>query len=310
MHARLVPARTGFRLPRQGLLFLAVPDGAISEMASRVARMNPPAALAVVHLSGALGLDALIALEGNPRGSFHPLQSFPTPREPEAFRGITVAVDASTTALRRRLARLARELGAKPKHVTGRERVLYHAAAVYASNFVDVVLYEAVRMLGTIGWTEAEATRALMPLVDGAVANVRKRGVVGALTGPIRRGDAETVARHLEALRNLDAAIRPGRSAAGPPSPASGEGKAGPPSPASGEGKAGPPSPASGEGKAADLPGKRGGEALPSSEGLYRMLALVALGIATEAGLDPAAARRTRRALTRDVAATRRRGRR
>jgi len=310
LHARLVPARTGFRLPRQGLLFLAVPDGAISEMASRVARMNPPAALAVVHLSGALGLDALIALEGNPRGSFHPLQSFPTPREPEAFRGITVAVDASTTALRRRLARLARELGAKPKHVTGRERVLYHAAAVYASNFVDVVLYEAVRMLGTIGWTEAEATRALMPLVDGAVANVRKRGVVGALTGPIRRGDAETVARHLEALRNLDAAIRPGRSAAGPPSPASGEGKAGPPSPASGEGKAGPPSPASGEGKAADLPGKRGGEALPSSEGLYRMLALVALGIATEAGLDPAAARRTRRALTRDVAATRRRGRR
>src|SRR5947199_3738619 len=132
LHARLVPARTGFRLPGPGLLFLAVPDGAVSEMATRVARMNPPAELAVVHLSGALGLDALIALEGNPLGSFHPLQSFPTPREPEAFRGITVAVDASTTALRRRLARLARELGAKPKHVTGRERVLYHAAAVYA----------------------------------------------------------------------------------------------------------------------------------------------------------------------------------
>src|SRR5256714_4553515 len=243
LHARLVPARTGFRLPRQGLLFLAVPDGAISEMASRVARMNPPAALAEVHLSGALGLDALIALEGNPRGSFHPLQSFPTPREPEAFRGITVAVDASTTALRRRLARLARELGAQPKHVTGRERVLYHAAAVYASNFVDVVLSEAVRMLGAIGWTEAEATRALMPLVDGAVANVRRRGVVGALTGPIRRGDADTVRRHLAAVDNPD---------------------------------------------------------------LYRMLALVALGIAIEAGLDPAAARRTRRALTRDVAATRR----
>jgi len=294
LHARLVPARTGFRLPRPGLLFLAVPDGAVSEMATRVARMNPPAELAVVHLSGALGLDALIALEGNPRGSFHPLQSFPTPRGPEAFRGITVAVDASTTALRRRLARLARELGAKPKHVTGRERVLYHAAAVYASNFVDVVLSEAVRVLGTTGWTEAEAKRALMPLVDGAVANVRKRGVVGALTGPIRRGDADTVRRHLEALRNLDAPIRPGRFAAGPPSPASGEGKA-----ADLRGKRG----------GTDL-GKRGRTDLPSSEGLYRMLGLVALGIATEAGLDPAAARRTRRALTRDVAATRRRGRR
>src|SRR5207248_10004208 len=121
LDARLAPARTGFRLPRQGLLFLAVPDGAVREMAERVARMNPPADLAVVHLSGALGLDALIALEGYPSGSFHPLQSFPTPRGPEAFRGITVAVDANTIDLRRRLARLARELGAKPKHVTGRE---------------------------------------------------------------------------------------------------------------------------------------------------------------------------------------------
>ena len=241
-------------------------------MATRVARMNPPAELAVVHLSGALGLDALIALEGNPRGSFHPLQSFPTPRGPEAFRGITVAVDATTPTLTRQLRRLARAIGAKPKHVGEQSRVVYHAAAVYASNFVDVVVAEAVRLLEQTGWSDEEATRALMPLVEGAVANIRRRGVVGALTGPIRRGDAETVRRHLAALRDLDPPTR--------------------------------------RPTAADLPGKRGGTSLPSSEGLYRMLALVALGIATEAGLDPAAARRTRRALTRDVAATRRRGRR
>ncbi len=225
------------------MLFLAVPDGAVSGMATRIARMQPPPDLAIVHLSGALGLDALVALHDNPRGSFHPLQSFPMPRDPSAFGGITVAVDASTPALRRRLAGLARRLGARPKHVQDRERVLYHAAAVYASNFVDVVIAEAVRLLEGIGWTEAEATRALMPLVDGAVASIRKRGVVGALTGPIRRGDADTVKRHLAAVNNRD---------------------------------------------------------------LYRMLGLVALGIASEAGLDRAAARRTRRALTRDVAATRR----
>ena len=225
------------------MLFLAVPDGAVREMATRIARMQPPPDLAIVHLSGALGLHALAALRDNPRGSFHPLQSFPMPRDPSAFGGITVAVDASTPSLRRRLAGLARGLGARPKHVKDRERVLYHAAAVYASNFVDVVIAEAVRLLEGIGWTEADATRALMPLVDGAVANIRKRGVVGALTGPIRRGDPETVRRHLAAVDNQD---------------------------------------------------------------LYRMLALVALGIASEAGLDPVAARRTRRALTRDVAATRR----
>jgi len=212
-------------------------------MAARVALMGPPAHLAIVHLSGALGLDALEELSDNPRGSFHPLQSFPAPRDPSAFRGIVVAVDATTPALRRRLARLARELGARPKHVGDGQRVRYHAAAVFASNFVDVVIAEAVRLLEEIGWSEDEATRALLPLVDGAVANIRKRGTVGALTGPIRRGDAQTVSRHLEAVDNPD---------------------------------------------------------------LYRMLGLVALELAQEAGLEPAAAERTKRALTRDVAATRR----
>jgi predicted short-subunit dehydrogenase-like oxidoreductase (DUF2520 family) len=216
-------------------------------MAARIARLNPPRSLAIVHCSGALGLDALSALDASPRGSFHPLQSFPEPREPSAFRGITVAVDATTPALARRLAALARGIGARPRRVGDDERVAYHAAAVFASNFVDVVIAEAVGLLERIGWTEKESLDALMPLVEGAVSNIRRRGPVKAMTGPIRRGDAETVSRHLAVMDNVD---------------------------------------------------------------LYRMLALVALEIAQEAGLDPAAAERTRRALTRNVAATQRRGRR
>jgi len=235
------------KLPSSGTVVIAVPDNAVAAVAARLAKLGPGRMLRFVHVSGALGLDALEALGHNPIGSFHPLQSFPAPRPPSAFRDITIAVDATTPALRRRLSVLARKLGGHPKHVGDSERVLYHAAAVYASNFLDVVVAEAVRTLTTIGWSEAEATKALLPLVEGAVANIRKRGAVRALTGPIRRGDAGTVTRHLSAVDNPD---------------------------------------------------------------LYRMLALVALGIAKEAGLDPAAAERTRRALTRDVAATRRRGRR
>ena len=242
-----MPGRAGFRLPPAGLLFLAVPDAAVRDMARRIARMEPPPELSVVHVSGALGLDALDALKQNPRGSFHPLQSFPTARDPTAFGGITVAIDATTPALRKRLEGLARQLGARPRHVGDSERVRYHAAAVFASNFVDVVIAEAVALLRSAGWTEAAAMEALMPLVEGAVENIRRRGPVRALTGPIRRGDADTVERHLKVMND---------------------------------------------------------------PGLYRMLALAALQIAIKAGLDPPAAERTRRALTRDVAATRRRGRR
>lgn len=206
--------------------------------------MHPPRRLAVVHLSGARGLDELASLAPKPRGSFHPLQSFPGPRPPSAFRGITIAVDATSPALERRLRALARGLGATPRHVGDRERVLYHAAAVFASNFLDVVIAEAVGQLSSAGWTEAEAMKALMPLVQGAVDNIRAQGTVRALTGPVRRGDSVTVERHL---------------------------------------------------------------AVANDPELYRMLALAALQIAIKAGLDPAAAERTRRALTRQVAATRRR---
>ena len=164
--ARLVPARSGFRMPERGILFLAVPDRAVAETAIRMAAMSPPPGLAFVHLSGALGLDALAALRPHAIGSFHPLQSFPTPRPPSAFRGITVGVDASTPGLRRRLAALARQVGARPRHLGDSQRVVYHAAAVFASNYVDVVIAEAVRLLTQIGWKQDEATRALLPLVE------------------------------------------------------------------------------------------------------------------------------------------------
>jgi predicted short-subunit dehydrogenase-like oxidoreductase (DUF2520 family) len=244
----LVPGRTGFiKPPPLGVVFLAVPDHAVAQVAAGIASSKPARGLSFVHTSGALGLGALGALPDHPVGSFHPLQSFPAPRDPAGFRGITIAVDASTPILMRRLRALARAIGATPKRVPDEDRVVYHASAVYASNFVDVVVDEAVRLLGAIGWSRAEATKALVPLVEGTLAGIRKRGPVRALTGPIRRGDAETVERHLEVLDGMD----------------------------------------------------RGAE--------YRMLGKLALEIAMEAGLEPAAARRMHRALTQKAAATRRR---
>lgn len=249
--ARLVSAREALPRIDEGIVFIAVPDSAVLEVAKRLARSKADPAVSFVHTSGALGLDALEPLAGEHAvGSFHPLQTFPSPQAPEVFQGITVAIDASTTKLERRLAQLARDLGGRPRHVGDAERVLYHAAAVMASNYVIAVVSEAVAVLKGAGWSTEEAELALMPLVEGTVANLGRSGVTGALTGPIRRGDAVTVAKHVQAL---------------------------------------------GKGPA---------------EELYRMLGLVTLEIAKQAGLEPAAVGRTRRALTRHVAATQRRGRR
>jgi len=242
----------------RAVVFLTVPDGAVASFAAELAGSGglPPSA-AFVHCSGALGLGALDPLR--PRhaiGSFHPLQSFPEPRAPEAFRGSLVAIDASGPSLRRRLGRLARDLGARPRNVDDSDRALYHAAAVFASNYLVALSAEAVALLGAIGWNDREAVDGLVPLMEGVLAEVARRGPVAALTGPIRRGDFETVTRHLEALAELD--LRSARSRR----------------------------------RKADV---------------YRMLGQIALEIAMKAGLEPAAAERVNRALTRDVAATRRR---
>ncbi|HEX9099156.1 MAG TPA: DUF2520 domain-containing protein [Candidatus Dormibacteraeota bacterium] len=260
----MTPARNGvpsvvraLRSRPGAVVFLTVPDGAVASLAAQVAAGGDiPATVAFAHCSGALGLGALgrLALR-HQVGSFHPLQSFPQPRPPQAFRGSLVAIDASTPALRRRLERLARDLGTKPRSVEDADRVVYHAAAVFASNYLVALAGEAVELLETIGWSESEAVQGLVPLMRGALAEVALRGPTAALTGPIRRGDVETVNRHLEALAGVDAGS-PGR---------------------------------------------------PRKVDVYRMLGQIALEIAARAGLEPAAVERVNRALTRNVAATRRR---
>ena len=243
-------------------MFLTVPDDAVAAVAVRLAALGESIAgdTAFVHTSGALELGVLEPLRHRQSvGSFHPLRSFPEPASPEAFRGIVIGVDASRESLRRVLNRLARDLGARPKRVDDAQRAIYHAAAVFASNYVVALLAEAVSLLKHSGWTEKEALQGLVPLAEGAVANVRKQGPIAGLTGPIRRGDAETVMRHMTALAELE-----------------------------------PPAARAGRRRKTDL---------------YRMLGDVALEIAREAGLKPAAAEQTRRALTRKVAATRRRSR-
>lgn len=275
--ALLTPARRGLpglirsleSLPN-AIVFLAVPDDALFSFAGRLAAAGSgiPGTVVFVHLSGAHQLSALAPLQvRHAVGSFHPLQSFPEPRMPDSLRGVVVGVDSSTPALLRRLSSLARALGARPKHVSDSQRALYHAAAVFASNYVDVLLGTAVKLLQLAGWTEKEATAGLLPLTEGVLTTVRKRGPLRALTGPVRRGDVGTVERHLAVLSALP--IRPAASR-----PAT--------------------FPTSGEG------------AVPMVE-QYRMLGLIALEIAVEAGLEPAAAERMQRALTQKAATRRRR---
>jgi predicted short-subunit dehydrogenase-like oxidoreductase (DUF2520 family) len=181
------------------IVFLAVPDGAIQEVADALPWR---AGQAAVHLCGALHLDVLrcAAERGAHAGCLHPLQAFPAGDfVADRFAGITCGIEG-TPALSARLDTLARDLGARVLRLDGANRALYHAAAVFASNYAIALLVAARRSWSLAGLPEAEAREALLPLMTGAIENARGLPLERALSGPVARGDSDTVSRHLAAL--------------------------------------------------------------------------------------------------------------
>jgi predicted short-subunit dehydrogenase-like oxidoreductase (DUF2520 family) len=183
---------------RADWVFIAVPDDALARV---VASADVQPGQVVVHCSGALGLDVLarVVERGGMRGCLHPLQAFPQRYAPERLRGVSCGIEGDG-ALERKLARLVRAVGARPISLRGVDRARYHAAAVLASNYVVALRAAAEDAWSLAGLPRAQAGRALQPLTEGAVAALSALPLERALTGPIARGDVQTVARHLQAL--------------------------------------------------------------------------------------------------------------
>ena len=186
------------RAPR---LLIAVSDEAIRPVAEELASPSLAGGIAL-HTCGAVGVEVLapLAERGVSCGVLHPLQTIPAAeRGVEALRGIAYGVTAEGAA-REWAAGIARLAGGRVLEVPAAARALYHAAAVTACNYVVALLDAAAGMLEAADIGREEGLRALRPMVESTVRNVFDAGPEAALTGPIRRGDARTVERHLRAL--------------------------------------------------------------------------------------------------------------
>jgi predicted short-subunit dehydrogenase-like oxidoreductase (DUF2520 family) len=169
-------------------VLLCVPDG---EIASAAAAIEPGPL--VSHCSGATGLDVLAPHEAF---SLHPLMTVPAGAPAGVLAGAGCAVDGSTPRALAAAEALAAALGMRAVRVAEEDRVAYHAAASIASNFL-VTIEGAAERLATTAGVDREL---LAPLVRAAVENWAARGAEDALTGPIARGDDETVARQRAAI--------------------------------------------------------------------------------------------------------------
>jgi predicted short-subunit dehydrogenase-like oxidoreductase (DUF2520 family) len=180
--ARLAEAGVALR-PNAQLVLLCVPDSAIAGVA---AGLEPGPWVA--HVSGATPLAALAPHER--RFSMHPLQTFTRARGPEQLDGAWAAVTAESDEARALGFELALTLGLRPFELDDRARDVYHAGAVIASNYVVTLFRAASQLLEDAG----APPEALVPLMTRTIENGFE------LTGPIERGDWETVRAHIVAL--------------------------------------------------------------------------------------------------------------
>jgi predicted short-subunit dehydrogenase-like oxidoreductase (DUF2520 family) len=189
--------------PGTTVVFLAVPDQALGDVAYDLSTSGPaPAGCVALHLAGALSTDVLTPLHvaGYSIGSFHPLQAVADPWSAgDRLIGSSFALAGEPAAINAGR-RLVNELDGNAFVIPPALRPVYHSAAVFGSNYIIAVIAVAVRLLQEAGVDASEALPAILPLVRGTLDNLEHLGVASALTGPIARGDIDTLRLHLMRL--------------------------------------------------------------------------------------------------------------
>jgi len=192
------------------VVILTVRDDAITPLATSLANSRAIRERHVVlHLSGVQGQEALgpLVTSRAALGSFHPLQTIV---EPELAAGRLNGAWAAVEGMPRAVEageRIAKDLGMRPFRIATKSKAIYHAGAVFASNYLVVVEAIAQRLLRHAGLSDADAWAALRPLVEGTFENLSRHEPREALTGPVVRGDTATIVRHLESLAVDDAKL-------------------------------------------------------------------------------------------------------
>jgi predicted short-subunit dehydrogenase-like oxidoreductase (DUF2520 family) len=185
-----------------GLVLLTVPDDALPGLVTGLAATQVPlAGRLLAHASGSYGIAVLepAVRRGALPLALHPVMTF-TGRSDDLDRlsGVSFGVTAPDS-LRMAAEALVIEMGGEPVFIPEEKRGLYHAALASAANHLITLVVQAEDLLGQAG--VPNPSRMIAPLLSAALDNALRFGDAG-LTGPVARGDADTVARHTEALRD------------------------------------------------------------------------------------------------------------
>jgi predicted short-subunit dehydrogenase-like oxidoreductase (DUF2520 family) len=184
------------------ILWLCVPDGEIAGAAASLARGFHGGVRVALHSSGALSSDELETLRRNGAAvaSVHPFMTFVRQSRP-ALVGVSFAIEGDPIAVQT-ACRIVRDLKGDPFTIRKRDKNAYHALGTFASPLLTALLATTESVAGLAGITRAAARRRMLPILLQTVRNYGKLGAAEGFSGPMVRGDVQTVRRHLNVLRN------------------------------------------------------------------------------------------------------------
>lgn len=209
--ARSIPGCRAYATPEEvaaasHLVLIAAPDDAIIPIATRIQWLSNHW---VVHLSGAMSARALSAAteRGASVAALHPLMTFtralaesPIDAIQARLRGCVWALETSDEVMRAALQGMVAGLGGQVALLSENDRIPYHIAGVFASNYIVTLMGAAIALWESFGEDATLAREALLPLVRASVENLATMPPSAALSGPIARGDAGTLRAHLDWL--------------------------------------------------------------------------------------------------------------
>jgi predicted short-subunit dehydrogenase-like oxidoreductase (DUF2520 family) len=188
------------------IVWLCVPDSEIASTASEISEKLEWKGKVVLHSSGALTSDELAPLRrrGTAVASVHPLMTFVKKSQP-SFIGVPFAIEGDAAALRMGR-RIVRDLGGTAYSIKKQDKAAYHAWGTFASPLLSALLATTERVAAIAGVNGRTARQRMIPILRQTIENYAAFGATGAFSGPIIRGDAETVQRHMQVLKTIPVA--------------------------------------------------------------------------------------------------------
>jgi len=186
-----------------GIIWFCVPDSQIAAAATDLSGQNWKGKVAL-HSSGVLSSDELEVLRerGTRVASVHPLMTFVKKSQPD-LHGVPFAVEGDAVAVRR-AKKMVSDLGGNSFRIRKQNKIAYHAFATMICPLLVSLLAAAEKAAALAGISPSVARRRMMPILKQTLSNYKKLGPASSFSGPIVRGDAATIVRHLESLQSID----------------------------------------------------------------------------------------------------------